>query len=88
MKTAWTYVFMFVSVPPVWLFHEAMLPGFGAGSNGSSPTDDKNNGVARWPEPEREQGEACPLPNHLFWTWFVDNPCRNLKRTQGGKVEH
>jgi len=24
-------------------------------------------------------GNMPALPNHLFWTWFVDNPCRNLQ---------
>ena len=28
--------------------------------------------VLRWPERELEQCEASELPNHLFWTWFVD----------------
>ena len=72
MKTTWTYVFTLVPIPPAWLFHGPMLPGFGAGSNGSSPTNEKDSGAPRWPE--REQYEACALPNHLFWTWFVDNP--------------
>jgi len=61
------------------VFHGPMLPGFGAGSNGRSPTDEKNSGRPGWPEPEREQGEVCALPNHLFWTWFVDDPRRNLQ---------
>ena len=78
MKTAWTYVSMFVPMPPSWLFHGPMIPGFGAGSNGSSPTDENNSGALRWPERELEQCEASALPNHLFWTWFVDNPRRNL----------
>ena len=85
MKTAWTYVFIFVPIPPGWLFHGPMLPGFGAGSNWSSPTDEKTSGAPKWPEREREQCEACALPNHLFWTWFVDNPRRKLEQTQGGK---
>jgi len=79
MKTAWNSVFMFVSIPPVWSFQVPMLPGFGAGSNGSFSTDEKNSGGSKWPEREREQYEACALPNHLFWTWFVDNPRRNLR---------
>jgi hypothetical protein len=79
MKTARTYVLMFVSIPPSWLFHAPMLAGFGAGSNGNSPTDEKNSRARRWPEPEREQCELCALPNHLFWTWFVDNPRQNLQ---------
>jgi hypothetical protein len=74
MKTAWNYVFMFVSIPPAWLFRGPMIRGFGAGSNGSFPTDEKNSGAPRWPEPERKQCEGDALPNHLFWTWFVDNP--------------
>jgi hypothetical protein len=79
MKTAWTYVFMFVPMPQSWLFHEPMIPGFGVGWNGSSPTDENNSGAVRWSERELEQYEASALPNHLFWTWFVDNPRRNLQ---------
>jgi hypothetical protein len=85
MKTALNHVLMFVSIPPDWLFHGPMLPGFGAASNGRSPTDGKNSEALRWPEPEREQCEPCAFPNHLFWTWFVDNPRRNQHETQGGK---
>jgi hypothetical protein len=78
MKTAWTYVFMFVPMPSGWLSHKPMIPGFGAGPNTSSPTDENNSGALRWPERELEQCEASALPNHLFSTWFVDNPRRNL----------
>jgi hypothetical protein len=42
MKTAWTYLFMFVSIPPGWSFREPMIPGFGGGWNGSSPIDENN----------------------------------------------
>jgi hypothetical protein len=77
MKTARTYVFRFVPIPTGWFFHEPMISGFGAGSNGSFPTDENNRGALRWPEHELEQCGASALPNHLFWTWFVDNPRRN-----------
>jgi hypothetical protein len=74
MKTASTYVLMFVANPLGWLFPEPMVPGFGGGSNGGSPINEKNSGAPGWPERQREQCEASALPNHLFWTWFVDNP--------------
>ena len=78
METSRTYVFMFLPILPGWLFHGPMIPGFGAGSNASSPTDENNRGALRWPQRELEQCVASALPNHLFWTWFVDNPGRNL----------
>ena len=74
MKAARTYVCMFLPIPPGWLSREPMIPGFCAGSNGSSPTDENNSGALRWPEHGLEECEAFALPNHLFWTWFVDNP--------------
>ena len=37
MKTARTYIFIFVPIPPGWLSHEPMIPGLRAGSNGTSP---------------------------------------------------
>jgi len=62
MKTASTYGFMFVPMPPSWF----------------SPKDENNSGALRWPGRELQQCEASALPNHLFWPWFVDNPRRNL----------
>jgi hypothetical protein len=66
MKTVWTYLFMFISIPPGWLFREPMIPRFGGGSNDSSPIDENNSGAPRWPEREREQCEGSVRPNHLF----------------------
>jgi hypothetical protein len=86
MNTAWIHVSTFVPIPPVWLFRGPMLPGFGAGSNQSSPTDQKNTGGPRWPE--RQQCEARALPNHLLWTWFVDNPRRNCSEHKEEQIEH
>ena len=41
--------------------------------------DENNSGALRWPERGLEQCVSLAvLPNHLFWTWFVDNPRRNL----------
>jgi hypothetical protein len=74
MKTAGTYVFMFVPIPRSWLLHEPMIRGFGAGSNGSSPTDQNDIERSQWLGMRRCECEAEALPNHLFWTWFVDNP--------------
>lgn len=48
MKTARTYIFMFVPIPPGWLSHEPMIPGLRAGSNGSSPPEQKHDDAARW----------------------------------------
>jgi len=79
MNAARTYIFMFVSIPSGWLFRESMIARFGARSNGSSPTDQNHSGALRSPERELEQREACALPNHLFWTWFVDDPRWNLQ---------
>ena len=74
MKTARTYVFMFLPIPPGWLSHEPMIPGLRAGSNGSSPPDEKHDDTARWRVRNLDGCETQPLPHHLFWTWFVDNP--------------
>jgi hypothetical protein len=76
MKTARTYVFMFVLIPLGGLFHEPMISGFGAGSDGSSPTDQKDNERSQWPGMRRCEceAEAEALPSQLFWAWFVDNP--------------
>jgi hypothetical protein len=74
MKTARTYLFMLVPIPTGWLFHEAMIAGFGDGSNGSSPTDQKDDERLRWPGMRRCQCEVEAPPGQLFSTWFVDNP--------------
>jgi hypothetical protein len=74
MKTARTYVFMFVPIPPGWLSHEPMIPGVRAGSNGSSPPDQKHDEGGRWRIRHGDGCETQALPHHLFWTWFVDNP--------------
>jgi hypothetical protein len=70
---------MTAPLAPSWLFPGLMIRGFDAGSNGSSPADENTSGALRWPERELEQCEAYVVPNHLFWTWFVDNPRRNLQ---------
>jgi len=74
MKTARPYVFMFVAISPAWLSHEPIIPGLHAGLNGSSPPDQKHDELARWRVRHRNECETQALPNHLFWTWFVDNP--------------
>jgi hypothetical protein len=74
MKAARTYLFMFVAIPPGWLFQGPKIPGFVARSNGSSPTSGKRNDRSRWGEGPSQESKAQSLPNHLFWTWFVDNP--------------
>jgi len=70
---------MFVAIPAGWLSHDLMIAGFGTGSNGSSPTHETNTVAPKLPERGNEQCEACALPIHLFWAWFVDNPRRNLQ---------
>ena len=72
MKTARTYVFMFVPIPPEWLAHEPRAwfarPAereFSADENIMAQHDGERNS---------SRCETRALPNHLFWTWFVDNP--------------
>jgi hypothetical protein len=79
MKTARTYVFVFVPIQMGWLFHEPMIRGLGAGSNGSSSTDQSDGERSRAPAMRRCECEVEALPSQLFWTWFVDNPRRNLQ---------
>ena len=66
MKTVRTYVFTFVPILPGWFFHEPMIPGFGAGSNGSSPTDQKDNERSQWPGMRRCEHEVEALRTQLF----------------------
>jgi hypothetical protein len=81
MKTAWNYVFVFVPIPRGWCFHEPMIPGFGARSNGISPMDQQHNASARWLGMRCCESEAEALPSQLFWTWFVDSPRPPSKRS-------
>jgi hypothetical protein len=74
MKTARTYVFMFVPIPPGWLSHGPMIRGLRAGSNGSSPADEKHDDTNRWRVRNLDGCETQPVSHHLFWTWFIDNP--------------
>ena len=74
MKTARTYIFMFVPIPPGSANYEPMIPCLRAGSNGISPPEQK---MMTQPDGECEiptGGETQALPDHLFWTWFIDNP--------------
>ena len=74
MKTIRTYVFMFVPIPLEWMAPTSVAPAFSFARNGSSPTSDKRNDRSRWEERPYHENKAQSLPNHLFWTWFVDNP--------------
>lgn len=74
MKTSRTYVFMFVPILFERVANTRVTTGFRTGSNGSSPPDEKHNETARWQVRHCAGGETQALPNHLFWTWFVDNP--------------
>jgi hypothetical protein len=74
MKTAPTYVFLFVPIPAGWLSPEPMIPGLRAGSNGSLLPEQKHHHEMDWPVRDCGESETETLPNHLFWTWFVDNP--------------
>jgi hypothetical protein len=79
MKATRTYVFMFVPIPSEWIGHAPVAPNFAFGRNGSSPTNGKRNNSSRWEERPCEEGDTQSLPNHLVWTWFVDNPRRSLQ---------
>jgi hypothetical protein len=79
MKTTRSYVFVFVPILFERAAYRTVRPRFSAGSNGSSLTDHKNNETSRWRGRYREGGETRALPSDLFWTWFVDNPRRNLQ---------
>src|SRR5207249_2661984 len=52
---------MFVPMPTGWLFHEPMIPGFGAGSNGSSRADQKDNERLQWRRCHRHESETQAL---------------------------
>ena len=74
MKAARTYVFVFVPILMERVANMRGATGFGAGSNGSSPSDEKHNKTTRWRVRHCSGGETQALPDHLFWTWFIDNP--------------
>jgi hypothetical protein len=89
MKTARTYVFMFVPIP------RHRWRDFGTGGSagilpavcGMLPDNTDHKGTPRgagWNPlimyaAQEIAGNMPALPNHLFWTWFVDNPRRNLQ---------
>jgi hypothetical protein len=70
---------MFIPILPARLFHGPMMSDLSPGSNSSSPADENSNGPSSWLVREREQREGPALLNHLFWTWFVDNPRETLQ---------
>jgi len=74
MKTARTYVFMFVPI----LFEPVAHTRIPIGSNGSAQVRStvKRHGAGCQ---YRDECNTQTLPSHLFWTWFVDNPRRNLR---------
>ena len=86
---------MFVPIPERWVAHVSRVPAMASWPSRTShgfpgfrlvstnPTDRfggtplqrmRSNGWAFKPAPETRA-----LPNDLFWTWFVDNPRRNLQ---------
>ena len=74
MRAARTYVFVFVPILLERVANMRGATGFGAGSNGSSPSDEKRNTTARWRVRRYSGGETQALPDQPFWTWFIDNP--------------
>jgi len=74
MKATRTYVFVFLPIPSEWSAHASRVRRFKFGSNGSSSLDGEQNENSRFRGSDRPLPDTCALPNHLFWTWFVDNP--------------
>ena len=102
MKTARTYVFMFVPVVlERWMAHASRVPAM-APSPSRTPLDSLGFQVSTNPKDcfgetplqrMRSNGQAFQparetraIPNDLLWTWFVDNPDRNVPGKQGGKT--
>jgi len=77
MKSARTYVFVFVPILLEQVANTRVATGFQAGSNGSSPPNRKHEETSHLPARHREEFETQILPGDLFWTWFVDNPRRS-----------
>ena len=69
MKTARSYVFMFVPI----LFERVAHTRIPIGSNGSA-AGQKHDETSRCRVQYRDGCNTQTLPSHLFWTWFVDNP--------------
>ena len=81
---------MFVSDSTGLVISRADAPGYRRRVEREfSNSDQKNSGAPRWPEAELEQCEPCALPNHLFWTWFVDkSPPNSAVKHKEENVEH
>jgi hypothetical protein len=74
MKVSRDYVFVFLPI----LFSRAprtrVTIDLRGGSNRSAPPEMKDGDTAGWRVRNRGGCDTQALPNHLFWTWFVDNP--------------
>jgi hypothetical protein len=74
MDTARTHVFVFVPILSERVAQTRAPIAFRSGSNGSSPPEQKQAERPWWQVRHSDGWETQALPNHLFWTWFVDNP--------------
>lgn len=72
MKAARTYVFVPIPVEPA--AHTRVAIALRASSNGGSLPNQKHDDKTRWRARNLDRCKTEALPNHLFWTWFVDNP--------------
>src|SRR5262249_29974818 len=103
MKTARTYVFMFVPFPEDWVAHASRVLEVASSRSRTSldsfrfqaSTDPKDCFGGTPLQRMSSNGQAFQpahetraLPNDLFFSWFVDNPRRSLQSTQGGKLEY
>ncbi len=79
MRAAGTYVFMFVPIPMDWGARASRVLVAESRCNrlsvrfqrvGDFALSEKF-AMARTPSPARE---TRVLPNHLLWTWFIENP--------------
>ena len=80
MKTARTHVFVFVPILAEWVPHTRAPIASRGGSNGSTPPEQKPAERPRWQVRHGDGWGTQALPNHLFWTWFVDNPRPQLSK--------
>ena len=84
MKTAWTYVFMFVAIPRHWWRDSGAVGSAGIlpAVSGMLPDNTDHNGTpdgaGRNPviiyDVQEIAGNMPALPDQLLWTWFIYNP--------------
>ena len=73
MKVARTYVFVFLPIRAEWIPRLTSVRAFNGQRNRISPMDCKPSERLRWRGHHPLERDKQSLPNHLFWTWFVDN---------------